>query len=380
MAAKTKKQLHVVTQTYQCDLKIYPTRRMYCPVQGKMVTAYGIPVGQITRAPLNPGRPGGTDQANVNSVYNKLVTSPDGQEEPCSAAWDSASGMWDLVFGWNRTDGVQMAQANSMVIANSPNYELWIVPFLGTPGEKGRLQLRENANKKGGKESTAIEVATMLANLAILGEMDQTGSPFKGCDDAEKRKRCLAVVNVEAPQWGGTTFSSVWKYLGNKNGGTNSLGLKFKQWPNKYELSQYFIAHNSLGITDRDVLASPNAGNRGLDANGDVYFQSGFYLDKNGKRYLFYIAVNKSEIAGALPTNATKMRIKNKADYVIVLVACNKTNAKGIHMQRQSFADEATWWNKNALHVFDELYFIAQTSPEISTNMLKGQWTRHDKL
>jgi|7_EtaG_2_1085326.scaffolds.fasta_scaffold00857_6 hypothetical protein len=382
MAAKAKKKTLQLVGKKKCNLKKYKRRSMYCPVEGKMVEALGIPLSEIHRSDLNPGRPEGTDQANVNSIFHKLITDPEGQREPCSAQWDTSLGMWDMVFGWNRYDGFEMAQEAGMDIASSPDYELWVLPFSGTAGARGRKQLRENANKDGGKESTAPEVATMLAGLARVGEMDKPGSPFAGCSDKDKRARCLEVVKTECPQWGGHKFKTVWKFLGNKNGATNTLGLNYKQWPKKYELSQYFIAHNPWGITDQDVIKSvdKDKSHSGIDANGDAYFKSGFYLDKNGTRFLFYIALNKSEMAGGLPTNATKARIKTKADHVIVLVASNKAGSTGVVSARNGFAAEGTWWNTNVMRTFDELYFIPATAAEVSNDMVKGKWSRHDKL
>jgi hypothetical protein len=382
MASKAKNSTLQLVGKKKCNLKKYKKRQMYCPVEGKMVEALGIPLSEIHRSALNPGRPEGTDQANVNTIYHKLITDPEGQKEPCSAQWDTSLGMWDMVFGWNRYDGFEMAQEAGMDIANSPNYELWVVPFSGTAGARGRKQLRENANKGGGKEATAPEVATMIAGLARVGEMDKPNSPFAGCSDDEKRTRCLEIVNAECPQWGGSKFKTVWKFLGNKNGATNTLGLNYKQWPNKFELSQYFIAHNPYGITAQDVIDSVDTdkAHSGIDANGDAYFKSGFYLDKNGKRFLFYIALNKSEVAGALPTNATKARIKNGADHVIALVACNKAGSKKVAAARNGFVAEATWWNTNVMRTFDELYFIPATATETSSDLIKGKWARHEQL
>jgi len=383
MTAKAKKKtLQLVGKKKKCNLKKYKKRLMYCPVEEKMVEALGIPLSEIHRAALNPGRPEGTPQGNVNSIYHKVISDPEGQTEPCSAQWDTTLGMWDMVFGWNRYDAFEMAQNAGMDITHSPNYELWVFPFSGTAGERGRKQLKENANKDGGKESTAPEVAAMVASLARVGEMDKPGSPFAGCSDEEKRARCLEIVKAECPQWGGTKFKTVWKFLGNKNGATNTLGLNYKQWPNKFELSQYFIAHNPYGITAQDVIDSVDTDKKhsGIDANGDAYFKSGFYLDKNGKRFLFYIALNKSEMAGALPTNATKARIKTKADYVIVLAAANKAGSTGVTSARTYFITEGTWWNTHVRRTFDELYFIPATAAEVSNDMVKGKWSRHDKL
>jgi hypothetical protein len=85
-------------------------------------------------------------------------------------------------------------------------------------------------------------------------------------------------------------------------------------------------------------------------------------------------------MAGALPTNATKARIKTKADYVIVLAAANKAGSTGVTSARAGFVTEGTWWNTNVIRTFDELYFIPATATEVANDMVKGKWSRHDKL
>ena len=379
MTAKAKKKTLQLVGNTKLDVKKFATRRMWDPVTQKMVTSYGIPLDDIDASGMNPMRVNGTIDSHVQNIYNELITSPDGQEDPGCVEWDMKRSLFDPVYAYTRYHGMALAKENGIAVANSPNYELWCILFSGTPVERLILQLRENGNKKSQAEATANDVALGIEKLAKLGFFDHPGAPFAQCDDKEKRKRVYTFVQANLPKWGGRKFSSVWAVLKKAQAlGTGGLGLQYKSWPIKEVIAEYFIAHNPFGITVQDIIDAPAQGKSHKE--GSDTFSSGFVLDHGGIRYGFYISKNKTEINGALPTNASKKSFEEKIDKMILLCAFNKSRTDNADESRDAYKRDARYWNVNIYGTFDDMFCVPQTKHEEATLFHKGKWARHDKL
>ena len=246
-------------------------------------------------------------------------------------------------------------------IANHPANEppgIWAWIFTGSPAEKTTLQLRENANKKPHSPATKQQVVKLLGQYISQGGFGQIWWTYS---DTQKYDCARKYMMVTAPIWGSRKFKGVWNLL--TQNGNSKVALSFRTW-SKDKLAEYFCAHNPYGIVKGD-----------LDAK-----LSGSKVIKNGKKYGIYFVSAKTEIAGALPTNASKLRVKRDIDEMIVVCAFNDSTVTGIKNHRKAFVDDSEWWNTEIKHVFDHIYFMPQTKKETDNMMVAGQWAEYAQL
>ena len=69
-------------QQQYLSLQNYAKKKMYCPVTANKEQCYYIPLEEIEDKKFNPARAGGTQSQAVEAIFDSIVTSSDGQEEP----------------------------------------------------------------------------------------------------------------------------------------------------------------------------------------------------------------------------------------------------------------------------------------------------------
>ena len=337
----------------------YETKKMHCPASMHRQDAYAIPLDEIDDTDHNPARTGGTNETNVTQIFNSLVTSE--QEEPICVVWLPSSSKFVPVFGYNRIWASQKAARSGLAITNTPDNHIWAYLFTGSTAEKTLLQMRENGNKKPGASATQGDIVSLLKRYIETGGFDKGyETPWSSLNDEKKRSRAQNLLNINVPFWAGQKFKGVWNRI-LASGEVTS----FKTWP-KPSLAKYECAHGCNGLTEES-----------LELNDKL---SGTVIDVDGNRTGFYFVSMKSEASGALPTNASKKRVKGNLDRLVVIATLNGADVSTIDDARESFKKELVWWNENIMHTFDEILWMPQTKPETEKKYHKGEWAKHDKL
>jgi len=348
---------------HKVNLGQYEKQNMHCPVQGERKMCYFIPLNEINDEQHNPARGKGTQSVAVSKIIDSLITDADGQIEPICVERNVGTSEWDMVFGFNRRWAV--ASVEGYEIKNHPvdkGAGIWAYIFAGSPTEKTTLQLKENANKKPSSPATKDDVVRLLDRYIKQGGFDiRYSESWSKISDTDKRERAKNYMKETAPIWGGRKFKGVWNKL--TQDGNPSVGLSFKTY-SKDRLAAYYCAHNKLGITLEDL---------------DSKF-SGSVFEKNGTRYSIYFSLSKAEIAGALPTNATKKKIKENIDKVILVCSLNNSTAGGVEGARTGFSKQVKWWNSNVVHIFDEIYWMPQTKKETTKYIELGEFAHTEIL
>ena len=189
---------------------------------------------------------------------------------------------------------------------------------------------------------------------------------FANLTDEQKYKRAQKFMSSNTPFWGGRKFKGVWNKL--TQNGNATVNLAFTTF-SKEKLAEYFCSNNPYGIKMEDLRKGTN--------------KSGSVVKKNGKTYGIYFVNAKTEIGGALPTNASKLRV-NEGITDMILVAClNDSGTATVTDDRDTFETRATWWNSNIFKSFNEVFWMPQ--PRVSTTniwspalgWLKTQYERH---
>ena len=350
-----------------CNLQNYSTMRMECPVENKVKSCYFIPLCEIESFSHNPARTGGTQPQNVTRIFDSLVTDPGGQLEPICLEWNPATGKFDIVFGCHREWATRRAYGKGLAIANHPLSGvkgIWATIFTGTPAARTALQMRENGNKLPSSPATKDEMVNMLRKFISQGGLDiGYPTPFKSLSDKEKYDRARQAMKQISPTWAGNKFKGLWNKL-NQNG-NSSVGLSFGTY-GKEKLAQYFCNNNPYGISESDLEKK----------------LSGTVLEKDDKVYAIYFVNQKSEMAGALPTNTSRSKKKNGIDHLIIVAALNDSTTANIAESRVWFEDKAKSWNEDIARfkVFDEIFWMPQTEKERDAHILSGTWARRQKL
>ena len=179
---------------------------------------------------------------------------------------------------------------------------------------------------------------------------------FTSLGDDAKYKRAKEYMKKTAPFWGERRFKGVWNKL--TQDGKSSIGLSFKTW-SKDRLAKYYCAHNKLGIKMED-----------LDDK-----LSGSVVSKGATKYGIYFVTQSTEMAGALPTNVCKKKVKEKVDKMILICAVNNATVGTVEEVRNTFIVNAAWWNNNIFDVFDQVYWMPQTKKETDAHLIKGEWS-----
>ena len=343
------------------NLQKYTNQRMDCPVSGRK-KCYFVPLSDIDSFAHNPARASGTRSAKVTELLDDLITDPNGQLEPICVEWNPAAGKFEIVFGCHREWATNDAYSKGYTIANHPIKGvsgIWAWAFTGSASERTALQMRENGNKKPSSPATKGEIVAMLGKYISQGGLDinpKTGlaSPFLALSDLKKYERAKLFMQNNTPQWGGRKFVGVWNILSQ----SHNLGLNFKNY-SKEMLAQYFCSNNPYGITMAD-----------LDEK-----LSGSVVQKGDITYGIYFVTQKSEMSGALPGNATRLKVKHKIDHMIIVCSLNNAGDTRVVKHRSTFQRDATFWN-TLVHskAFNEVFWMAQTKSETTKHILAGTW------
>lgn len=347
-----------------CNLSVYQNQTMVCPVTHSR-QCYFIPLTEINGMSANPGRAGGTQQNHVTEIFESLITDPKGQEEPVCLEWNPATSEFDIVFGYNREWAVNDVYSKGFSVANHPNLGvagIWAWVFTGTPHERKALQMRENGNKKPQSPATKDQMVNMLKQYIELGGLSIGYTPpFSSLDDKEKYNRARDFMKGNTPYWGGRKFKGVWNKL--TQDGSSAVGLSYTTYSKK-KIAEYFCNNNPYEIKAENLKAG----------------YSGSVVEVDGVTYAVYFVNNKSEIAGALPTNASKCHQKNNVDHLILVGALNGSTTGLVESQRDSFEDDARYWRDNIYSCFDEVFWMPQTEKECDAHIMSGTWTRTTSL
>ena len=344
------------------NLSQYKRKNMKCPFKEEEVVAYAIPVDRIYHGGHNPARrKKGTQQSNVSQLLTSLSTV--GQDEPVCVEWNTSMGRFDLVFGFNRIRAIGMAINMGYQIPNGLDGHIWAYMFTGSVADRIVLQMKENGNKKPGAPATKDDIATMLSKYIKAGGFDtaEYEIPFFQLNDEAKKKRAREFLKKEVPFWGGRKFRGVWNHMVKNHSGNSASS--FKTW-DKYKMAEHWRVHSHLGISKEAINKEK---------------PSGLVVDINGVRTAVYFVTAKTEMAGALPTNAAKKRVKEKCEKLIVVASLDSSASK-IGNARKGFTVDAKWWNENIFHTFDEVFWVKQTEEETETIWPLGQFVKHDIL
>jgi len=347
-----------------CNLQNYKNQRMECPVDG-IKTCYFVPLSDIESFSHNPARSGGTLSTKVTQILESFISDPKGQIEPICLEWNPATGKFDIVFGCHREWAANDAYAKGLAIANHPitgEPGIWAWVFTGSPAERTALKMRENGDKLPSSPATKDEMVNMLREYISQGGLD-IGYPtsFQSLSDKDKYDRARAFMKSNTPFWGGRKFKGVWNKL-IQNGNPN-VGLSFANY-SKAKIAEYFCAHNPYGIKESD-----------LDSK-----LSGSVVKINNVVYGIYFASQKSEMGGALPTNASLLRHNKNIDHMIVVGVLNDSTTATVAASRITIEKKAKKWNKNIFNAFDEIFWMPQTLKETSVHILKGTWVSRNTL
>ena len=348
------------TKLVQCNLQQYPQGRMECPVTNKRV-CYFIPLQDIDDSGMNPARTM-THQPAVNEILESLINHPDGQVEPVCLEWDAATAKFDIVFGYHRVWAMKEAYSKGLGIANhlpdnAPGVWAWI--FTGGAAAKTKIQMRENGNKNPGTPATLVDMSDQLEKYINLGGLDiGYNTRWSSLSDRQKYDRAREYMKENTPHWGGRKFKGIWNRI-SKNG-NSSVALKFKSYSKK-DLAEYFCKHNPYGIMWKDLKS---------DLSGTV-------VTINGVKYGVYFVTSKSEINGALPTNASKRMSREKVDHMIVVSCLNNSTVSLLGANRISMETSAKEWNNDIYRAFDEVFWRAQTKAELASS---ADWARRTTL
>ena len=365
---KSQGSLTVVPKT-QAALSRYPTQKMYCPVQGANIICIFVPLAHMSIHRLNPGRCGGTQTQNINAIFHHLVTSPIGQEEPICLEYNQNTGLFDLVYGFNRQRAADLAANKGLNIAGTPGHTpgLWAWHFAGTEAQKVGYQARENGNKPPGSPATLVQMVHLTKKWIDAGgpdaDLDGTSyaTSFEVADDAEKKRRCRAWMKVMVPPWSGTKFEQIWSRILRDP----AMPTHFKTH-SKASVCKYFCNNNPYGVQVADF---------------DLKRPSGTVVKRNGKKYAFYFAGTSAEISGALPTNAAKCLVKKEVDVLVVVVTLNDVSAPSLVQKRANFVLQAEYFNSLLkTPCFSEFYFVPQTSTEMKAHFVAGTYPKHAKI
>lgn len=347
-----------------CDLTQYQSQAMACPVTKNRV-CYFIPLSEINGMSSNPGRAGGTQQTDVSELMESLITNPKGQEEPICLEWNQATKEFDIVFGFHREWAINDAYRTGYKIKNHPETGeagVWAWVYHGSAAERTALQMRENGNKNPQSPATKQQMVDMLRRYIDQGGLTAGYStPFDSLIDEEKYKRAQVFMKSNTPYWGGRKFKGVWNAL--TQDGKSSFSLDFTTY-SKDKMAQYFCNNNPYGIKIEDLKAG----------------YSGSVVELNGTKYGVYFVNQRSEIAGALPTNASKSMHKNGIDRMLLVCASNSSTTGNISQHRVSFEASAAEWNSDIFHCFDETFWMPQTQKEKDAHLLSGGWARQQSL
>ena len=364
---KTSKSKH-----YELQNNNYLSKQMSCPALGKPMFCIGIPLDEFESGATNPARLNGTQESNVEGLYNDLTTHPQGQLEPGCVRFSKVTGKFTKVFGYNRFNSVRRAQEHGISIMNSPDHVFWCYVFTGTAAEEKWLQAKENGNKRTQSEATPQDIANLIISLKDLGEFDKVGSRWVDASEEDQKKRIQDRMAVELPKWSARKFRGVWSIIRRDP----TIATRFTTY-DKTQISDYFLGGNPYGITAKDALKQLS---RDLIKTGDV-------IKKNGIRYGFYLVSRDSEVtAGATPGHVLKHVQQGKSDRIILICVDNHGTVKTIVSKRQAMMDAARYWNTTfsipslGKKAFCEALFISQTDTEIAKHNLKHEYVHHEKF
>lgn len=331
----------------------YELKRMYCKTHEKTLDSYQIPLDHIDTEGMNPARLNDCPEDNVNTIADSL--SVKGQDHPISVEWSQDKGCWEIVFGCNRVRGslrVSQVEDYKNGIPYVKDQHIWATVFTGDAEEKNDLQIKENFEDKNPEVAgTKDDLVMMIAARIDMGSLD---------DD---RETVLKYITKRAPQFAGRKFKGFWNAL-QKN--SQTLGAKFKTW-DKGQLSIWFANNNNIGLNVKTKYCEETK------RNIPVAYDSGHVVELDGKKIAIYFSTQSSEIAGALPTNATKKKfLKDGVDEVWIVGAINGGATSGtIAQKRKGFEKKVGEWN-TIVSTFHKVIWAPQSDSEQKTLLTAG--------
>lgn len=329
------------------SLSEYKTKKMYCEVEKRTVTAYQIPLTDIATSDLNPARKNDCPGNNVEQIANNLLEAP--QEHPIKLEYEYDRGLLVPVFGCNRIRASLKNFRNGFSIPQVEDGHIWSTIFTGTPAEKNEIQIKENFNcKLPGSPGTCEDLVMMLARRIDMGELSS---------DREEVKQFVKKV---ASSWAGRKFRGVWNRLQKES---NSLSSTFKTW-DKEEISIYWAKNNQLGYQlEFDSQGSP------------IPVESGTVWENNGIKYAVYFATQLAETVVNLPANATRKKyFKKGIDKIIVVFSFNAATSGTIADRTKAFYEQLEEWNDNVIHTFDQVLRVPQSGSELKKFHSSGRF------
>jgi hypothetical protein len=352
------------------NLGQFHNKQMFCPVTAKNEKVFAIPLELIEEEVNNPGRINGTDHANANQIYDDLITNPKGQVEPICVKFNKATGMFRLIYGYNRLWAFRKAKQTGYNIDNTNNWEIFARIFTGTKITEITQQMKENGNKLPAKHATKEDMVFQLQRLIGAGGLDDRKNdiPFSSFSDEVQNSTAKKWMQQNVPYWGGRKFNGLWtKYLATGQATANS----FKTWI-KDDMSDYFLNNNEEGITKNMLQKSKG---RNHIKSGDI-----FTLTKDGKTEK--VAVYLSTQDGCYNSQPFLVNISRKKfadekpDRIITIQSISNANSKNIIRKRKERVKDLTFWHNNLRHVVDKIYWIPQSRDEIKKHYNLGEWAK----
>ena len=351
------------------NLGQFYNKQMFCTVTEKSEKVFAIPLELIEEDINNPGRINGTDHANVNQIFDDLITNPKGQIEPICVKFDKSINKFRLIYGYNRLWAFKKAKQQGYVIAKTQNCDIFARIFTGTKITEITQQMKENGTKLPHKPATIHDMVYQLKRLIGAGGLDDVKNdiPFYSFSDEKQKSTAKKWMQKNVPKWSGPKFRGLWILFCARSEGTPNT---FKTWI-KRDMSDYFLNNNDEGITKNMVQE-----NKGRD-----YIKSGdiFTLTKGEKTEK--VAVYLSTQSGcynsqAFLVNISRKKFIEKPDRIIVVQSINDTNSTKIIQKRQSNVNDLIFWHNNLRHVIDKIYWIPQSRKEIKKHYNSGEWAK----
>lgn len=335
----------------------YITKRLYCPVDRCMVTAYEVPLSEIIDA-LNPARLNDVGEEQVTEMHESLISK--GQEHPVLLEWNEDEQKFDAVYGCTRIRASQGAFDSGQNIQGVSMHHVWAKFFCGSDADRNEAVTDENFRAKNPqKMGTREDLVNLLDDRIEIKAL----SP-----DKESVKQYVAKT---APQYSKKKFTGLWNALQDQS---KTLNGHFKTF-NKSSMSRYFARNNTIGYV------SSQKWNTKLERMMPQADQSGHIVVYKGKRIAIYYVTKPSEASGGLPTNASKKKwISQKADEVWVVYADNTSTSGKLQASREKFFKDLRAWNNGMKRTFDKVICMPQSSTEFKSLYPAGKFSQTEQL
>ena len=328
-------------------------RITWCPVRGRDVAEYCIPIELITQDEKSQNRETGSDQAKIASIANEFLTT--GQDLGICVFHDKEKPQPFLVR-WGNTryrsaDSVYDRLQNNEIIGCDPGC-IWVSLYEEKLSELSRLQAKENNVHKTATPASLDDNARSLRSIVDSGLLDEPNSKFADLGDEQKKERIREEVKQTMPHWKGKKFDTLWGAFRNKNSSlfqTKSFTTGDKK--------KYFEKHNDYGITSIK-------NDKAKDTGPTTAFAIG---EKNEEEYVLGVFfVHNTVLQGAsLQGSYSAKNIKKHCDKILWVCDVKVNKSSELNSKRDLLVDEIKEWNAAQDNNFvDRVIFVPQTVPE----------------